>query len=482
MNRVSPTSLQDQRQFCPAPTDSRLRGLVQFRFPHRFFMVGLCVFGLGILAGGMWFAQQIERSAVNRAAAIAAAYTESILSTELSGTPLTPDLPDELIFRLDRIFVSGALARKVVRFKLWAPDGTILYSNDSAQRGARYTVQGPLNDAFQGRVMSRLTRLDQPDNVAERAHWPRLLEVYVPIRTDDASTVAAVAEFYHATDNLEREIRAAQRRGWMIFGLAAAIIGFLLHRLFNRADATITDQARDLQLQLNQLQSALVENERIRSELRQAGERTTALNESFLHRIAADLHDGPAQQIAFALMRFDDTCCREAKPYRCEDLDPIRNALQSSLGEIRGIAAGLGVPRIETLSLDQVVRRSVHDFERQYGLCVILAVDELPTKASLALKITLYRFIQECLSNARRHAAGVTPEVSARLVGDELVLEVSDDGDGFAPGKNVDEKRFGLAFLEERVRLVGGKFAIRTAPGAGATIAARFSVDEATRL
>ena len=479
MTQVFPVTSPDQDQTPPTLIRAHARGFARVRFAHQFFGVGLVVFLFGIMASGMWLTQQIERSAVNRAAAIAAVYTESIVSVELAGTPLTGELPDELIPRLDRIFVSSALARKVVRFKLWAPDGTILYSNDPAQRGRQFIVAGMLEHAFQGDVMARLTRLDQADNLTERAHWPRLLEVYVPIRMTGGPTVDAVAEFYHATDNLEREIRAAHRRGWVVICVAAAIIGFLLYRLFNRADRTIVDQARSLKLRLEQLQSTLADNERIRSELRRAGERTTALNETFLHRVAADLHDGPAQQVAFALMRFDDTCCREGGRDRLGDLDPIRNALQASLTEIRGIASGLGVPRIDTLSLEEIVRRAVHDVDRQYGLQCDVRVDDLPADCSLALKITTYRFIQECLNNARHHAPGARPVVNARTEADELVLEVADDGQGFEPRDTLDGGHLGLAFLEERVRLIGGRFTIRTATGRGSTITARFTLDRA---
>lgn len=447
-------------------------------FTRRLFISAAIILVLSIAGSGLWLAQQIEDSAVKRAAAIAGAYTESILARELDGAPLTEPLPGPLAERLDQLFVSGPLARKVVRFKLWAADGTILYSSDPSQQGLRHPVRGLLGEAFGGTLVARMTPLDQADNAAERAHWPRLMEVYVPLGGDKERPAALVAEFYHGTANLDREIRRAQQRSWTAILVATLVIGFLLHRLFLRADETIGDQARDLHRQLARFRAALADNERIRAELHRAGDRTTALNESLLHRIAADLHDGPAQQIAFALMRFDDACCEHCPGRPSSTPETVRKALQEALTELRTIAAGLGMPNIEGLDLDAIVRRAVHDSERRFGLQAHIEIGALPRTAGIALKITLYRFIQECLNNVRRHAGPAQATVLAQYRDGSLQVRVSDDGRGFAADSGTGHGRLGLAFLEERVRLAGGQFALHSAPGAGCTVEARFPLQD----
>lgn len=454
-----------------------LQGIGQrWSFSRQLLASGVAIFSLGMLVTATWLGWQLESSAVNRAAAIAAAYTESILAAEFAHLNIDGSFPDELIAELDHIFVKGPLHRKVVRFKLWAPDGRIIYSSDSQQRGMRFPVQGPLASAFGGSVEARLTELNQPDNASDRKKWPQLLEVYVPLRIGQASTVNAVAEFYHTTDGLSREIRSAQLRGWQVIGAASLLIGLLLWVFFRRADETIVDQAHDLRRQLKQLQVALDENEHMRVELSAAGARTTALNEELLHRIAADIHDGPAQKVAYALMRIDDES-GESSSGATNGRTPevIRGALRTALDDLRDIAAGLGLPLVEPLTLDETVRRAVRDSQRNYGLVTRLDVEAIGD-APLAVKITAYRFIQESLNNARLHASGSTPVVRVWREGEDAWLEVADQGKGFDVDEAQRSGRLGLAFLRERVRLLGGSFFIETAPGSGTTLRARLPI------
>lgn len=441
-------------------------------FSRQFLTLGLVVFSLAVIVTGVWIGRQIEHGAINRAASIAAVYTDSILHAQLREMPSAGTLRDDVVAALDDIFVAGPLAKKVVRFKLWLPDGTIMYSSDASQAGQRFPVSGLLASAFAGEVASRLTDLEQADNATERSRWPRLLEVYVPFRLVPEGPVTAVAEFYHATGKLEQEINAARLRGWLVTGLAAVVIGVLLRALFKRADATIGDQAQDLQRQLARLRVALGENARIHAELARAGERTTALNEQLLHRIAADLHDGPAQKLAYALLRFDEACCADADDGVGAQARMVQAALRDALDDIRNIASGVGLPQVEALSLDETVRRAVRDMERQYGAPAHLQIAGALGDASLAVKITAYRFIQEALGNARSHAPGVIPLVEAVRDAGEVVIVVRDDGPGFSPALAAQSGRLGLDFLRERIRLIGGHFTLYSSPGDGTSVRA----------
>lgn len=435
-------------------------------------LVGMAIVGSGI-------SMEIERSAVNRAAAVSAIYVESILAAQLRHTSGDSMSSVAMHEALDRIFVDGPLHRKVVRFKLWDRDGAILYSSDHIQAGSRFPVDGLLAAAFAGTVQARRSALDEEDNQAEREHWRHLIEVYVPVRHDPQGEVVAVAEFYHATDNIDREIRSAQWRSWVLVIVATAAILMLLLGMVRRVDDTLLRQRDDLRRQLQQLGAAFEENERMRARLGEAGAATTALNERFLHRVAADLHDGPAQTLAFALMRFDamvEACggcgCDNSANQVSPDVPAIRGALRSSLDDLRNIAAGLGIPGIAALSLAETARRAVHDFERQSGLKVEASIDEIPGEAALATKITTYRLLQESLSNSHRHALGDPPRV--RMWRDEGLtrIEVTDGGAGFDPAVAARSGRLGLAFMQERVRLLGGTCEIESAPGRGTRVLA----------
>jgi signal transduction histidine kinase len=461
----------------PVPQPVPRRPFEHVSLPRQFLLGGAAFLLLGMVVVGSWLGMEIERSAVNRAAAVSAIYVESILAAQLrqdSGDTMTTVAMHDA---LDKIFVTGPLHRKVVRFKLWSGDGAILYSSDHAQDGTRFPVDGLLTAAFAGTVQARISALDAPDNQTEREHWRRLIEVYVPVRTDPKGAVVAVAEFYHATENIDREIRSAQWRSWVLVSVTTAAILLLLFGMVRRVDDTLLQQRDDLRCQLQQLQAAFAENEQMRAQLGEAGAATTALNERLLHRVAGDLHDGPAQTLAFALMRFDEmvgTCggCKQPDEQMSPDLLAIRGALRASLDDLRNIAAGLGVPGIDALSLAETARRAVRDFERQSGTKIGVAIDDALGETALATKIAVYRLLQESLSNNRRHAPDALPQVRMWRDDGLVRIEVVDGGPGFDPLVVQRAGRMGLAFMQERVRLLGGELTVESTPGGGTRVLA----------
>ncbi len=325
-------------------------------FSHQFLLAIVIVLTIGMLVIGSWISHLIETNAVNRTASISAVYLESMSVAQLHDWPQNGVLDDATHEELDQIFVDGPLRRAVLRFKLWDASGRIVYSNDHAQIGHVFPVKGRLAGAFAGAIEAQISNLKEIDNLPEEISWNQLLEIYVPMRSTVDGRVFAVAEFYLSVVNLRKEILAAQQRSWGLVALSTIAVYLLLYGLVRRANNTINEQQRDLRSQLQRLHSVLDENDRMREQLREAGLSTTALNEEFLLRIAADLHDGPAQTIAFALMRFDEfavTChsCISSEGETPRELGSIQSALQSSLRDVRKISSGLAVPGMSELSL-----------------------------------------------------------------------------------------------------------------------------------
>lgn len=447
-------------------------------FSRQFMLAIMAVLLVGMAVIGGWLGRQIKDSEVHRAASISAVYVESIFAAQLHDWPGGEIVDSDIHAVLDRIFVKGPLRNEVLRFKLWDVGGRIVYSSDDSQIGHRFPVAEQLAAALTGTVQARISDLDEADNIPEQVRWPQLLEVYVPIRSSAHGGIIAVAEFYYAMDNLGRDIRTAQRHSWLLVAVATFAIYLLLLSLVRRANDTILDQQRDLRRQLQQLRSALDENDLMREQLREAGARTTALNEEFLHRVAADLHDGPAQAIAFALMRFDEIAelyngVTPRQGDAAQDLKSIRAALDSSLRDVRNIASGLALPGIAELSLADTARRAVRDFERMSRQTVAAEIDATLGDAPLAIKIAVYRLLQESLANGWRHAPGAAARVRVQQADGQALIEVIDHGAGFDPQETAASGRLGLAFMRERVRLLGGIFEIDSTPGRGTCIRAR---------
>ena len=444
-------------------------GFQRISLPRQFALVTAAILIVCMVIFGTWVGHQIERNAMNRAAATTALYVESILAAQLhawaEGRTLTPTLRETL----DNIFIVGPLHANVASFKLWDTRGRLIYSTDPAGESRQYQISKHLAAALAGEVQTEVTDLSADDELLERKLGSHLLEVYVPVR-GSAGSIIAVAEFYHPMETIEREIRSSQRQSWLLVVGGAAAIFLLLYGLMQRANSTIVDQERGLREQLAALRSTLKENELMRERISAAGAQTTALNEQMLRRLAADLHDGPAQDLAFALMRFDELAPASAPG----DTAAIQAALRSSLDELRAICAGLGVPGIADLSTAETVRRAVRDVERRMNMSVATDIDEALDAAPLAVKITAYRLVQESLTNCWRHAQheGIVVKAMQAREGNLMCIEVSDRGPGFDAAAAAASGRLGLAFMRERVRLLGGHFEVATATGRGTTIRA----------
>lgn len=460
-----------------AGDDFRRHAFERVSFSRQFLIAGAALLLAGMTVIGSWISRQIESSAVNRTAAIAAVYVESILAGHLRGWSGQGGVDASTRAALDELFLRSPLKKKVLRFKLWDNDGRIAYSSDPAQTGLRFPIGNALAAAFRGSVQSRVSDLADADNLREHMRWPRLLEVYVPLRKRGDDAVVGVAEFYHSTENLGRDIHLAQRKSWLLVVASTLAVFLLLYGLVRRANNLIVEQRRDLQQQLGDLRALLQENERMRARLSEAGAQTTALNEQFLKRVAADIHDGPAQAIALAKMRFDELADHPdgspAPSRSAQELATLREALHVALRDLRNIAAGLSVPGIAELSLAETVRRAVRDAERRADRSAELSLAGDADQAPLAVKITLYRVVQESLTNAWRHAGAVTPWVEVGTADGSVAVEIGDRGPGFDPASALASGRLGLAFMRERVRLLGGSFDIDSTPGQGTRIRVR---------
>ena len=194
---------------------------------------------------------------------------------------------------MGRLITGTPLGEQVVSFKVWSREGEIIYSPNPELVGRTFAVDGHLLEAFDGEVVSEISDLTEPENKYERSRWETLIETYAPVRSEGSGAVFVVSEFYQLPGTLEAEIRSAQIRGWLIVGIATLVMYLLLIGMVRRASTTIRMQRSELLDNLDELREALDDNRRLQVRVSRAAARTTTLNERFLRRVSADIHDGP---------------------------------------------------------------------------------------------------------------------------------------------------------------------------------------------
>lgn len=448
---------------------------------RQYLLVSFLILFCGMLIIGAWVGKQIEIGVMHRTAAITALYVDSLVSHHLQYLVDTDSLDDSHEAELDTLLTTTPLGERIVAFKVWGRDGRILYSANPALIGLQFPMEGGLEKAFDGDVVTEVSDLNREENLFEQQDWSELIETYTPVRIEGEGKVVAVIEFYQTMDELKGEIRSAQQRSWAVVGVSTVVIYLLLAGLVSRASNTILSQQGELQEKVTQLTGLLEQNEQLHSRVSRAAARTTALNERFLRRIAADLHDGPGQDLALALLRIDELAdvCASCSAFQVkrkaahDDFGTIHSALRSALDDMRAILAGMRLPKIGPLSIAETAERAVRDYERKTGAAVGLMVTEVPVDAPLSVKITLFRILQESLANGFRHADGAGQRVSIAGGESQLIVEISDDGPGFNKRAILADDHLGLVGMRERVEILGGTFELESAHNHGTLIRVR---------
>jgi signal transduction histidine kinase len=255
----------------------------------------------------------------------------------------------------------------------------------------------------------------------------------------------------------------------------------LLFGIVLRGSEMIASQRKALEGRVADLSRLLRQNEELRLRVQSASSRAAALNERFLKRISADLHDGPAQLLALASLRLGGSRPGEGASPDPGELESIRNYLDDAMREIRSICRGLTLPHIEAMRLPELLRSAVAAHEQRTGTTVSLSVPNSAPEISAAEKICVYRFVQEGLNNAFRHARGAGQSVSAEFSDATLVINVSDQGGGFDAAAEQQGGGLGLAGLRDRVESLGGAFEVKSS-ASGTRVVMRLNiVSEAAR-
>ena len=445
-----------------------------------FRLAGLVVVILGTIAIGTWVGEQIKTNVINESAATTALYMENFITPNLQELAGSNSLTPEHFSNLSNVLSKTDLGRQIVTIKVWGKDNQILYSNSSSLVGRSFPIAEDLEAARRGEIIAVISNLQEDENIEERKLYSSLLEIYIPIRLNGSDQVIAVAEFYKKVDSLEAEIAAAQRKSWFVVGAAMTAIYLVLIGFVQWIGYRIGRQDLELKNQVVQLTELLAQNAELDKRMRRAAANTTALNESLLRRTSAELHDGPVQEVSLALLRLDrvnaqNETCRVVRPeFECNDhLPTVQTSLQIALQEMRSIAASLGLPQLDKMSLPEVFTRVVRAHEKRTQTKVVLSVNSLPEEAILPVKITIYRLIQEALNNSYNHADGIDQQVSVKYEKGLLQIEISDKGRGFDITNSIEwEDHLGLAGMRERVESLGGLFEIQSKLNEGTSVIA----------
>ncbi len=432
------------------------------------------LFGMTIL--GLWVSGRIVEGVVNNTAALTVLYLDGIiapLNDELAAEAAPPAVA---LRALDETFNRPDNASRFVAFRIWRPDGTLVYSRDASQIGQKFVVNVDLARAFKGDVVAEYGPQQDENTALTLPASGSLMEIYAPIREVWSGRIIAAAEVYQTADVLAADLRDSRRKTWLVVAASALGMAAVLFRIVLRGSRMIDAQQAALQNRLAAMQIMAEQNRNLRLHVQAASGRASSLNERYLRRISADLHDGPAQNLAVAALRLPRLGTIKNAAGRATELAEIREVLDSAMREIRGISRGLVLPELEGMPLPTLLERVTAAHETRTQTQVTSASDGIDAMTmDLPRNICVYRFVQEGLTNAFKHGGGTDQRVAASCLNGVLTVSVSDKGE--AAVSPTESGGLGLAGLQERVESLGGAFAA-TRGNDGATITMTLALDE----
>jgi two-component system NarL family sensor kinase len=227
--------------------------------------------------------------------------------------------------------------------------------------------------------------------------------------------------------------------------------------------------------------AALVITQRRRLKVeREHARRVLAAQEEERSRVARELHDDALQRVALIRHEVDDL--RGLSPEAAHRVDGVAGELVDLGTVLRSAAHQLHPSVVEKAGLVRALGDLASEFGRTAGLEVRLALPPANLSVPPQVGVAAYRIAQEALRNVVKHAGVARADLSLDVdaAAGTLTLRVADAGAGFDAGPARPVDGIGLITMRQRAEALGGRLAVRAAPGGGTVVTAVFAPGQAS--
>lgn len=246
----------------------------------------------------------------------------------------------------------------------------------------------------------------------------------------------------------------------------------------------ITRHAQELETRVRQRTHQINESQK-RAEL--LLQKVISTQEDERKRIGRELHDDTLQELSAVLMRID-LCRLHPQDITIGDIDKIRHIIGQTLEGVIGIIQNMRPTLLDDLGLVSAIKSllDIHLGENSINYFVN-TTGVTDRRFRPEVEITLFRILQEAVSNTARHARAENVFVLIKIEKNVIHVEIEDDGDGFdldslfvMGSHNAKDRRgLGLLGMKERVALIGGKIEVCSSHGLGTQVDIRIPLMEA---
>ena len=274
-----------------------------------------------------------------------------------------------------------------------------------------------------------------------------------------------------------------QTRWFRALAIAATVLLlFALHRLrlrsLRRRNAALVRLEKERMDALDRANRSQRDLEEASTGLRQLTSRLESAEEDARSRISRELHDEFGQTLTAAKINLQMLRSKAADPTVVQRLDDSVGMVDRMIRQARDIARGLRPPLLDEAGLVPALEDYLQALAKRFDLRIQFEAAPGVANVPPGLNTTVFRVVQEAVSNVLRHADATTIRVVLRDESDVLHIVIEDDGVGFDPevvGRRIRRgEHLGLLGMTERVRSAGGTIDLDSRPGGGSRIAVRF--------
>ena len=201
-------------------------------------------------------------------------------------------------------------------------------------------------------------------------------------------------------------------------------------------------------------------------------------------RIARDVHDGPAQHMANAVMKADICKMVIERDFNegLKELEDLKQSVKRALKEVRDIIFDLRPMALDDLGLNETISETVKMIMHETGIELDIKMKPVHKEIEPIIQVAVYRIIQEAFNNIKKHARASHAQIKLDYGTKYLMLVISDDGIGFDVEETLINARnkgisYGLIGIEDRVNQLRGSLKIQSEKGKGTTYTIKLPVN-----
>lgn len=191
------------------------------------------------------------------------------------------------------------------------------------------------------------------------------------------------------------------------------------------------------------------------------------------NRLAREMHDGVAQDIASLGYLVDALAARPADEQQAKVLAMLRERVSIVVAEVRRSVMNLRTSIGEAESLGAAIGNVARHLSESSGIPIRVRLDEQPQRLRPEVEAELFRIAQEAMNNAVKHARATSIDVRCQVYAPEAIITVTDDGVGLQSARSDSH---GLKIMRERARLVGAELVVRDNASRGLTVSVSLKV------